>query len=69
MRINEVTYEKLKTPLKVNGNLKECTKTSLFYVEKNRDRAYSVVLHRTEPKCFCWLVAQMCSIPFVFCAR
>ena len=22
MRINEVTYEKLKTPLKVNGNLK-----------------------------------------------
>ena len=21
MRINEVTYEKLKTPLKVNGNL------------------------------------------------
>ena len=25
MRINEVTYGKLKTPLKVNGNFKRCT--------------------------------------------
>ena len=25
MRINEVTYKKLKTPLKVNGNLKFST--------------------------------------------
>ena len=26
MRVNEVTYEKLKTPLKVNGNLKRVLK-------------------------------------------
>ena len=31
MRINEVTYEKLKTPLKVNGNLKDSVHTQSFY--------------------------------------
>ena len=29
MHINEVTYEKLKTPLKVNGNLKFWTESQL----------------------------------------
>ena len=33
MRINEVTYEKLKTPLKVNGNLNWMTSYLLIYAK------------------------------------
>ena len=42
MRINEVTYEKLKTPLKVNGNLEEeqHLKSNFLGSTLRRDRRY-----------------------------
>ena len=50
MRINEVAYGKMKTSLKVNGNLKHCASSFVPYVAcESHDRAanYRLVVHKS----------------------
>ena len=57
MRINEVTYEKLKTPLKVNGNL-----NSMVLVLKVKRTCEKGIAFSSYKEAFCWKATSYISI-------
>ena len=50
MRINEVTYEKLKTPLKVNGNLKTALTRGYIVLSDTNQNNKNTKSHSNQTK-------------------